>query len=245
MTEDARREVLKRALLGNRPFEALCEGLNLGESLADAWRKGCVLLGIEWDNSKLDLLVKWGLDLGVLIGPPSSPALAIEFQRQPDSSVSPIPAAAFEAEARARLFNSEAIGRSANNALDENDRGLLAAAVLALPTDPPTTVEKAGQAVENFLREISKTRGFDDDAKKCNGAGQLASMLVGKGVLHSHHVKLVDAVGTLRNAKAHDKDKKSLVPWQITRTGASASLLMAHASIKGIHEYITSGGQTI
>ena len=78
-----------------------------------------------------------------------------------------------------------------------------------------------------------------------NGSGQLAALLVSKGLIHSHHQKVAEAVSTVRNATSHRKDKKTLAPWTITELGAFATLAQTLTAIRSIGEYTTNGRRTI
>jgi hypothetical protein len=129
--------------------------------------------------------------------------------------------------------------------LDETDRKLLADALLAYVAKPRDSVEKAGQAVEDFLREVAGDQGLASDAGKLNGIGQLANLLHTKGVIHNHHQKLADAVSTARNAAAHRKDKKTMTPWTITPLAAFTAYSTALTVIRSVHQYTTSGRQVL
>jgi len=61
----------------------------------------------------------------------------------------------------------------------------------------------------------------------------------------SHHVKLIESVSTVRNAKAHSKDKKTLTPWEITEFGAFWTCAGALVAIRSIFEFTRGGAQTI
>jgi hypothetical protein len=245
-TLEMRRQILRKALLSYRPFESVCEGLGLGEPIGDAIRKASVLLGIKpGDVPRFQTLQKWGLELLLLQEKNGEVSLAPEI-----TPVSPAPSMFItpgdvESEAKARLYVATRVGRDAYNALDEKERGLLADALIGISVKPSDAVEKVGQAVENYLRELCGQHGLASDAAKLNGGSQLASLLASKSLIHSHQVKLVDSVSMLRNAKAHHKDKKTLIPWHITEEGALASFFSAVTAIKSIDTYIRKGNQVL
>lgn len=246
MSDDDKDAVLRRALLGLRPFEALVEGIALGEPEHDAIRKARLLLGLpESDANKLEALLRYGDDLGIIERRDGRVTLASEFEPAADGGFVPLSTEDIESEARARLFNARTLGRDANNYLDEVDRGLLAEALLNHTSDPRKAVELAGQALEDFLRHVAADGGLAAEAKKSSGAGQLANVLHSKGVMHNHHQKLVDAVSTVRNATAHRKDKKTLTTWELSSFGAFSAVAMAMTAIRSIHEYTSRGRQTI
>ncbi len=246
MSSDEAQIVLRRALQGFRPFEMLVEGLALGEDSATAARKAALLLGI--DNGmveRLDVLLGWGADLGILERAGSGFKLVAELRTTAVEEVGGISSDDVESEAKARLYNAKRLGRSAHNYLDEVDRELLAQALLEHEGSPRKSVEDSGQAFEDFLREVAVKHGLSAEAKKANGAGQLANLLYSKGVIHTHHQKLADAISTPRNATAHRKDKKTMTPWEITALGAFSTHSMTLAVIRSIHEYTVNRKQTL
>lgn len=237
---------LRRALQGYRPFEALCEGLALGESPRDAIRKAALLLGMgNGVEGKFYVLIRLGRELGILQGEGENLTFAAELVQGDPNDLVVLKHEDVESEAKARLFNARWLGRTVNNLLDEVDRRLLCDALLKYRTDPRKSADSSGQALEDFLREIASSKEYSTEAKKASGAGQLATLLVSKGLIHSHHQKLVEAVSTVRNATAHRKDKTTLTPWEITDYGAFAVLTQALTAIRSIGEFITKGRQTI
>jgi hypothetical protein len=246
MSTDAAALILRRALLGFRPFEMLTEGLALGENAPTAARKAARLLDIDDRHiERLDVLLGWGADLDILTNGDGGYKLTEELRTRAIDEVGGISAEDVESEAKARLYNARRLGRDAHNYLDEVDRQLLADALLEHESAPRKSVEDSGQALEDFLRELADDNGFAAEAKKANGAGQLASILHTKGLIHSHHQKLVDAVSTPRNATAHKKDKKTLTPWEITPLGAFSTHSMTLTVIRSIYESTANRKQTI
>jgi hypothetical protein len=243
VSEETARAVLRRALHNYRCFELVCEGLVLGESIETAARKAAVL-DPESKAKDYEILFRWAVDLGIFEQAESGLALAEDL-----GSGSRPPAVLgmqeVVSEATARLFTARVLGREAHHRLDETDRQLLASAIMLHRTRPREAAEHAGQAVEDFLRELSVERGFTAEATKCNGAMQLSSMLVSKGVLHSHLQKLVEAASTVRNAKAHRKDKRTLAPWTITEFGALSTAMTALTAIRAINAYVYEGKQEL
>jgi hypothetical protein len=246
MDETARNEVIRRALLNYRPFEMLVEGIALGEAAETVIRKTLRLFGLpDSEAPKLRTLLRYGIDLGVLESQNGHMKLIPELDSAPVEEIGVLSPEDVESEARARLFNARRLGRDANNYLDETDRTLLAEALLIYRSDPRGSADSSGQALEDFLREVADDRGLATEAKKKNGAGQLADMLRVNGVIHSHHQKLVEAPATVRNAGNHRKDKTTLTPWEITPEGAFAVHAMTLSAIRSIHHYVKTGRQTI
>jgi hypothetical protein len=246
MNDLAREQVIRRALLGFRPFEMLIEGIALGEAEEAAIRKTLLLLGLPAsETSKLQTLIRWAENLGIVESADGSLKLVAELSIESADDLGALTAADVESEAKARLFNAARLGRDANNYLDEVDRGLLADALLRYEWDARKSIDASGQALEDFLRHVADDRGFSTEAKKASGAGQLANLLFAKGVIHNHQQKMVDAVATIRNATAHRKDKKTLTPWELTPFGAFSALSMTLTAIRSIHVYVQKGRQTI
>ena len=211
-----------------------------------AARKTALLLEVDDGHTeRLNILLGWGADLGILESGDNGYKLIAELDARNVREVDGISADDVESEAKARLHNARRLGRRANNYLDEVDRQLLADALLEHETRPRKSVEDSGQAFEDFLRELASDNGLAAEAKKANGAGQLASLLYTRGLIHSHHQKLADAISTPRNATAHKKDKKTLTPWEITPLGAFSTHSMTLTVIRSIYEYTTNRKQTI
>jgi hypothetical protein len=244
MGVDAASLLIRQALQGFRPFEALCEGLALGEDPATASRKAALALGLN-GSDRLAILLRWGVDLRILEENDDRLRLAPELQPSSKPGGPIVSAADLESEARVRLYNANQLSRDANHYLDETDRKLLADALLAYDAKPRESVEHTGQALEDFLREVAGDKGLAAEAGKLNGIGQLANLLHTKGVIHNHHQKLADDVSTMRNAAAHRKDKKTMSPWTITPLAAFSAHSTALTVIRSIHQYMTSGGQVL
>lgn len=246
MDAEARDQVIRRGLLGFRPFELLVEGLALGEDVDVTVRKTLRLLDLpQSEASKLRMLLNWGEDLRVLERENGRVRLIAELSPAAVDATGHVSSEDVESEAKARLFNARRLGRDANHYLDETDRGLLAEALLSAGSDPRKSVDASGQAMEDFLREVANEKGLGQQTRKLNGAGQLANLLASNVVIHSHHQKMVDAAATMRNATAHRKDKKTLTPWELTEGGAFTAHAMTLTAIRSIHHYASNGRQTI
>jgi hypothetical protein len=246
MDDSAARRIFRHALLQFRPFELFIEGINLGESVPEAARKTRLLLRLETsEEANFDILVRWARELGILNVDGGVVELAAEIRVQPGEELAIISTGDLLSEAKVRLYISGKLSRDVFNSLDEVDRHLLAEAALEYRTNPRTSVEHSGQAIEDLLREIAENKGLSIEAKRCNGAGQLASLLCSKSILHGHHQHFIDGLGAARNATAHRKDKKTLIPWDITDTGAFWAFLGALAVIRSIFFYVHEGKQTL
>jgi hypothetical protein len=190
--------------------------------------------------------MKWGRELGILTQDNENTKLTIDIESISSSAEMPIITKEdVESEVKARLYVSLKLGRELYNILAENERALLAQAVLKFISDPEEAIEKSGQALENFLRETASMKGLSKEASKLNGASQLGNLLSSRGLIHSHHQKTIDVVSMLRNAKVHNKDKSTLTPWELTTLAAFSSLLVTLLTLKSLHEYMQNGRQVL
>ncbi len=232
--------IFRRALQGFRPFEVVCEGLALGESPQEAVLRARLLLGLRTgEESKLRILLRWGTETGLIVdGEEDGLSIRKDLVAATEEEWGLVSPDDLDSQMKARLFNSRKLGQSANHFLDEVDRQLLADALILIPARHKASVEATGQALEDFLRQVAGTASLQKEAKKCSGSGQLANLLLSNRIIHSHHQKLVDAVGAIRNAKAHKKDKVSLTPWKITKEGALAAAMMNLVAIRSIYEFV-------
>jgi len=121
----------------------------------------------------------------------------------------------------------------------------LLANLLALGEEPVAEVGVAVAALIHERVDVAVDLGHDTEARKCNGASQLASLLIGKNVIHVNHQKLADMVAAVRNAKTHHKDKRTLTPWHITPLGAFAAVSTTLTAIRSVFEYVKGGKQDI
>lgn len=238
--------VVRRALHGDRRFEAICEGLALGEPESVAVRRAALLLGLSArDEENLVVLLAMGRDLGVLVDTDAGLVLAPGLRSEAGAQDQDLLPEDVESEARARLFNSRVLGRTTNNELDEVERKLLAESLLTFRTDPALATGRSVDALEDFLRDLATEAGYGPEAKKCSGPAQLAAMLTGRGVILTHHQKLVDSCAALRSAGSHSKDKRTLAPWDITEHGALLCHIQSLVALRSIIEFVRNGGQVL
>ncbi len=237
--------LFRASLLAYRPFECICEGLLAGETLDQAMRHAAVALRLD-DRAQenMALLLRWGMELSLLGEGAQGTYLSPDLQGRVHSHAA-LPVGAITSSAEARLYVSTLLGRDAFDQLDETDRSLLVTGVVECDDSPANSVEASGQALEDYLRELCMAKGLGNEAVKLSGAGQLAGLLRQHNLIHAHHVKLVDLAATLRNAKAHRKDKQTVAPWSISSLGARTAFGAATLAIRSIHEWITRGGQCL
>jgi hypothetical protein len=244
-TEDDLDDAMRRSLLSYRPFEAICEGLILGEYVQQAVLNASVALGLsESETGNLSLLLKWGADLQLCDRSRGRVTLSPDLRDSIDVQAG-LPNVGAKSTAETRLSLSTLLGRDAFERLDEVDRMLLVEAVDLCDADPPASAEASGQALEDFLREVCVSKGLESEASKAGGACKLAQLLLGAGLIHSSHVKLVEAASVFRNAKVHKKDRKTNSPWSISPLGARTAYGATILAIKSVYDWIWSGTQTL
>jgi hypothetical protein len=247
MPDESAILVFREALQSYRPFVALCEGIALGETPHEAARRARIMVDAsEADEKKFEILLRWGRECGVLEARPDG-TLSVrgDLGVAPTASALLPDLAKLDSAISAQVFSVKVLGRDAHGYLDAVDQSLLADALLKSELEPKTAIEAAGQALEDFLRHVAKDRSLGGDAKKLSGAGQLANLLQSRGIIHAHQQKLVEAPATVRNAKAHKKDKSSLRPWELTPEAAIASVVNALVAIRSIYEFVFNGRQRI
>jgi hypothetical protein len=236
--------VIKDALLAYRPFESVCEGLIAGECFQQAGRHAAVMFDFDARGEQnVELLHQWGVELGILND--DDPATLNADLMQAVESLAATPVGDVTSAAETRLYVSTVLGRVAFDELDEIDRGLLSTAVMECDINPAASVEASGQALEDQLRELCIAKGLSLEARKMNGAGQLAGLLRQHDVIHPHHMKLVDSASMLRNAKAHKKDKQTVTPWSISPLGARTAFGTTALALRSIHDWVSKGRQTL
>ncbi len=144
---------------------------------------------------------------------------------------------------KAELSLARHFGEVLHDRVDAHDLEHLIESLLIYRTAPDRAIERAGNAMENFLREIAERQGYGEEAKRKSGAGQLAEMLRERKVILPPHVNLVLRTAVVRNASAHDKDRVSMEPWEMTPLGTLAAVTTAIVAIRSIAAYEIDGQQ--
>src|SRR5260221_3645958 len=80
ISDQAKEQIIRRALLGRRAFGLLIEGIALGEGKRDAIRKALLILDLpETDAPKMELLLRWASDLNIIESSKGELPLGPEF----------------------------------------------------------------------------------------------------------------------------------------------------------------------
>jgi hypothetical protein len=236
--------ILKKAFLSFKPFELFSLGLAMGETPTESYRKTAVLLNLSADDDDRESIIDLGIKLGLLEWNEEGLSLTVREELKIEETKHIVSSEDVESEVKARLYLAMRVGREAFNFLDESEKELLTNGLITFYSDPQQAVEDSGQAIENFLREIASDQGYSNDAQKCNGISQLVNLLYSKSIVHVHHLHLGQGCSTLRNAVAHNKDKKTMKPWEFTETGAFLQINLSLTLISSIFLYIYKGRQT-
>ena len=237
---------MAKALIAQRAFEVFCEGLAVGEGEAEAIRKSLVLLGEpESAERSTKQLIKWGERLGLLERGEDGLVLSPKVAPTPIGALPLISRDDLESEVKARLMIATRLGKTVFNGLDESVRTLLTEAALKVNNDPEESCTNAGKAVEDYLRVLCGSCGLAQEASKKNGASQLAGLLLQHKKIHPHHQKIVDLPSMARNAVSHNKDKRTMQPWNVTALASWTALLASLTAVRAIYEFVVNGRQTI
>ncbi len=246
-TDDHLKQLIRKALTSYRQLETMCEGISLGENVEKAVNRARILIGEPTElTNNFDILVKWGLELELLEKTENDELkLSRTINHQAQEELSTLRHEDIESEAKARLFNTRRLGRSVNDYLEDSDRTLLASSLLTVFSNPEDSALEAGQVLEDFLRKLATDKGYGTEATKCNGPSQLGNLLASKKLVHPHHQKLIDVVATFRSVTAHNKDKRTLVHWDVTQHGSYSAIMLTLLTVRSIYEYIDSGRQEL
>ena len=110
LNDTAAMDIVRRALISYRPFEAVCEGLALGESYHEAARKAGSLLGIATGElKKLEIVFRWAIDLGLVSTEAGSFKLAASIHPTGAVEETVLPSDATHSVAQARLYLASAL----------------------------------------------------------------------------------------------------------------------------------------
>ncbi len=237
---------MRDALLSSAPFLAVLDQIVQGEAIAGAIRKVAALSGNRTEDCDfINVLIKLAEDLGVVRSESGAYVVTDAYAPAKTPLESVMSSESGASEAKARLTIAKELGPTVFSFLDEIDRHLLTDAMVLQHPQPSKACEKAGQALEDFLRHVADQKGFGSEAGKMNGASQVAQLLVGKGVIVDKHLKLIDMVGALRNTTAHKKDKSTLKPWKVSPLAAASSVACTLTIIRALYGYAFEGGNQV
>jgi len=214
-----------------------------GDSLDDASRKVYVLFDFQGKDAGFleKLLLSWGNTTGVFCINNGRLALSDEIDIEAKSISKDI--LSLDTDIAVRLEIAKILGEEIFYYLGEDEICELIDAYKKQENDPRGSIECAGRAFEDFLRQISIDVGID--VTEANGIGQVINKLYNnkdnKGILnnkvHYKHFSIGSAIGNIRNMAGHGKESKSMERWNLTKNASRAYLLLILSSIKSIHSY--------
>lgn len=194
------------------PFSFFCLRLSKGDEGLVAARKTRAIF--KFDNTPediLDFFSSWGKAAELLKEEENRLQLAFALT-DPATDFTATNAAH---EVSARAFVLESLGKFSQN-LSEDERSLLTKSLLAYSLHPRNSIDDAGRALEDFLRDFSKNVGVD--VSKKNGITEITNEIQNKkpAAINPKHADILRALGAMRNMATHSKDKQTEKPWVIS-----------------------------
>ena len=238
-TREAFVGAIRSALQTTRLFQVICEFLDEGVDTDSALRRALMITGSNSTQvSDVTPILDIGCAVGVLAryGKGYTVATTIDTKQHEVGFSEQI--ATLDSEMAALLYLSRQFGSELFNTLDNNEQKRLVEAVLAVVQVPEVSCEKAGQALENYLRLIGIKTGLD--MSSFDGLGQLADYLAAKErlVIHPKHRDMTKGVAALRNCTAHDRDKLTNISWRVSPEMAAANVHMVIRLIVSIASWV-------
>ncbi|MFX0203001.1 MAG: hypothetical protein ACFFCW_43410 [Candidatus Hodarchaeota archaeon] len=236
--------IFRKYLQQYKPFELLCEYILLGDNPGDCLRKTRTILNLP-DRAEVNLgpLLRWGIDVGISSKTNGKIKLKSEIARRV-LPVSGLIETDLTDEMSPRLYLQTRLTPSAYAFLDDVDKTPLTKALMVHSANLDDSAENAGQALEDFLRDIGAIKAVDTSG--CNGALQVAAKLRSECHLHPKFINLVGGISTVRDASTHIiKDKITGKPWAKTPESAFQIILLTLTAIRAIYLWIFEGRQEI
>lgn len=243
-SHDEQRLLFRKALQSFEPFIDFIMFLEKGNDPYEAARKVRSIFGVERNTEDvLWVLREWGSFAGILSE--DNYKLIDEFKALKQSSVSKL-LLEVDNELRAKLYLRKILGDAIKHLTDEENS--LIKAILNIQKDPRTSIQTAGEALEDYLREIAKIR--DVDVSKQNGILQIAEALRKSGVIAGKHVQVLKGLqvfldrdifeefSAFRNMAHHGKDKKEMRKWELSEELALSYIIQVLLCIKSLYYYV-------
>lgn len=222
------------------PFCKYCAFVSDGNLGITAARKVKALFGFESSEKMLNsFFINWGRTaLFLKVDKDNAVSLLVEIKK--DIILKEFDSAD---EISSRNFVIDWLGKHVN-VLSDQERTLITQALLKCKSDPRNSVNDAGQAFEDFLRDTA--RKFSIDVTKKNGIIEISNEIKNKSpnLFSSKHFDITIAIGSMRNMAGHSQDKISGKHWQISDEFARLFCLITLKTTYSILEYLT-GNQAI
>ncbi|KKO52347.1 hypothetical protein [Paenibacillus sp. DMB20] len=243
-TYEAKKVILREKLQEWEMFQNLYGFLVTSDGYASAIRKTLAFCKIDNKySSGMKNMLHFAADLGILVFDGQEYSTNDTFQHTPHETE--LLEANLNSEMAAKLFLTKTLTPELFHSLDTPEKDRLTKAILFYKTDPESSCQYAGQALENYLRFIGINAG--EDLTSCDGLGQIADYLAGKGrlIIHPRHRDIAKSVASIRNSSAHDRDKLTSDPWIKTSEIALSNFLLVIQLIKSIHVWVATKSQIL
>ena len=79
----------------------------------------------------------------------------------------------------------------------------------------------------------------------CKGIGELSEHLKGANLLDQKHLEICKGLNSVRLAAAHNKDRKTNIPWKINPDAAIEAILLSLTMMRSIHKFVFDKEQEI
>ncbi|WP_276356456.1 hypothetical protein [Cohnella caldifontis] len=239
-----KKVIITKHLQNLKLFQVLCGFLQSSTVHVDAIRKTLVFCKIDHkysDSVKNVLLL--AVDLNLITFDGTNYSISESIAHPPHELE--IDEVQLNSEIAVRLFLSKRLSPELFHSLENPEKDRLTLAFLHYKSDPERSCEHSGQSLENYLRYIGVKEGVD--LTSCDGIGQIADYLSGKGrlIIHPRHRDIAKSISSIRNSSAHDRDKLTSDPWIKTSEIALANALLVIQLIKSIHGWVTSKAQIL
>lgn len=241
-TEELKIEVFRSWLQRFEPFMLFIRYIVSGDSPTIAIKKTSSFFTFNRPVESVEkLFLIWAKGIGILDNnnrPCVSVFQPIEFKNPEDLRTEN------RDNASIRLYLAETLTPAVYAWLDQSEIDELASSFKKGLTDPRSSIECAGRALEDVLRRIAIIKELD--VKKQNGISQVANYLYSHrdsdGSIHSSilpkQYSISQAAGDIRNMAGHSKEAKSMERWEISSAGANAYTQMVVTLIKSLYYYV-------
>ena len=131
------------------------------------------------------------------------------------------------------------------DSLTEQERSLFVKALMKHKSDPRDSINNAGQALEDSLRDFAAKYSVDVSKKK--GIIEILNEIKNKqpALLHTKQVDILEGLGAIRNMAAHSQDKITNKHWEISEIIALTFCLLSLRCVYSVIEYTSNNSQKI
>lgn len=240
--------ILHQALISYRPFRSYLSYLDRGYSSWDAAQKISVLYDLDSDPAHIqDKLETLGTYSGILEMEGDSINVAATVSNSPPDVGEPVDdlREALDSRVKIVLYLGETIGEDVVASFDEGIEEDLIVAFLEHGDDPRNSLTAAGRALEDFLKQVSRTNESDVH-EMANGIGDLGNRLKGEEIIAENQKKRILSISDLRNrGGGHGQDTETNERWGVTPEIALQVAVETTLLIRSISKYDRDGTQIL